>query len=447
MAFHLTAKQIEAQKLLGSPAVHHMLFGGSRSGKTFLIVRAYVIRAMKHNGARQAMFRLRFNAIRSSIVADTFPKVMRLCFDGAPWKLDKTEWKVDFPNGSEIWFGGLDDKERTEKVLGQEHCGIFLNECSQIPWPARNIAVTRLAQNVGAKLRMDYDENPPTKGHWSYKLFIQKLDPESGQKLPKPDNYASMQINPEDNKENLTDEYMDELDALPARMQKRFKRGEFTDIAENALWSAELLDKCRHLDDALPDMQRIIVSVDPSGADEEHPERDSIGIIVAGLGVDGLGYVLEDLTLSAKPAIWGSVAASAYRRHTADLVVGEDNFGGAMVKHVIQTAVDSASGELYGQTPYKSVTASRGKVVRAEPIAALYEQNRVRHVGYFPELEDELQAFTTTGYQGGDSPNRADALVWALTELFPGMVKKVSEAPKLPPRAPRLPGQSTWMGG
>jgi phage terminase large subunit-like protein len=125
--------------------------------------------------------------------------------------------------------------------------------------------------------------------------------------------------------------------------------------------------------------------------------------------------LLEDCTVKAGPATWGKVATSAYDRHQADVVVGEVNFGGEMVRHVIQTARP--------RTPFKKVTASRGKVVRAEPIASLYEPARSGTSGDFRELEDELAAFSTAGYTGERSPNRADALIWALSELFPGMVK------------------------
>lgn len=453
-SFDLTPKQVEANRLLGGPQTHTMLFGGSRSGKTFLIVRAYCVRAIKYAGARQAMFRFRFNAIRSSVVADTFPKVMKLCFPDVSWKLDKTEWIAKFTNGSEIWFGGLDDKERTEKILGQEHCGIYLNECSQIPWSGRNMALTRLAQNCGAKLRMDYDCNPPSQAHWTYKVFIQKLDPETGGQLPRPGNFQSMLMNPTDNRANLTEEYLDELDSLPERLRKRFVKGEFLPAAPNALWSTDVLDRQRVIDADLPDMQRVVVAVDPSGADEEHPDRDEIGIVVAALGTDGIGYILEDLTINAGPAKWGKIVASAFDRHSADLVVGEENFGGAMVKFVVQTARPN--------TPYKSVHASRGKVVRAEPVAALYgdlpkdeigderTQNfgKVRHVGFFPELEDEMCAFTTTGYTGDGSPNRADAAIWGLTELFPGIAKgevKLNIPPPSVRPAPMM-GRNSWMG-
>src|SRR3990167_305931 len=97
-------------------------------------------------GSRHSILRFRFNHVKASIVHDTFPKVMNLCFAGYPYRLEKTDWYAQFDNGAQIWFGGLDDKEVTEKRLGQEYVSIFLNECSQIPFASRNLAVTRLAQ-------------------------------------------------------------------------------------------------------------------------------------------------------------------------------------------------------------------------------------------------------------------------------------------------------------
>ncbi len=250
-------------------------------------------------------------------------------------------------------------------------------------------------------------------------------------------------MNPESNKENLTPGYLDLLKSQSARLQKRFLRGEYSDATPNALWTDSVIDTWRVIDGQdLPDFLRIIVAVDPSGADADNPVNDAIGIMVVALGTNGIGYVLEDLTVTAGPKVWGGVVASAYDRHGADLVVGETNYGGAMVKFVVQTARPG--------TPFKMVTASRGKAVRAEPIAALYEDGRVRHVGEFQELEDELCAFSTAGYLGERSPNRADALVWGLTEIFPGMVKPRDKARVAPGAALALKGPSNgganWMG-
>lgn len=444
----LTAKQEEAQKVLASDATHLMLFGGSRSGKTFLLTRNVCMRALKAPNSRHAILRFRFNAIKASIVMDTFPKVMSLCFPGVKYTISKTDWFSELENGSQIWFGGLDDKERTEKILGMEFVTIYLNECSQIPQGSRDIAVTRLAQQAVQKIegredkplkpRMYYDCNPPSKVHWSYRLFVEKRDPDTKKSLPHPDDYACFQINPQDNAENISAGYLETLKNLSARLQRRFLKGEFADATPNALFKEEDLDKWRVTDGVLPDFVRVVVAVDPSGSgDVDNADNDAIGICVVGLGTDGNAYLLEDCTVKAGPATWGKVATSAYDRHAADVVVGESNYGGAMVQHVIQTARP--------RTPYKAVTATRGKVVRAEPISSLYEQGKVRHAGDFQELEDELLAFSTAGYVGDRSPNRADALIWALTELFPGIIRQASKVQNTQPSSSYSAPQS-WMG-
>jgi hypothetical protein len=140
--------------------------------------------------------------------------------------------------------------------------------------------------------------------------------------------------------------------------------------------------------------------------------RDEIGIIVAARGDDGDAYVLADRSLRDAPAVWGRAAVRAYHDFGADRIIAEENFGGEMVRFVIRAA-DANVG-------VRVISASRGKVQRAEPISALYEQGLVHHVGRFAELEDQLCAFTTQGYRGEGSPDRADALVWALTELMLG---------------------------
>jgi PBSX family phage terminase large subunit len=191
--FKLTAKQQEANELLASPSTHIMLAGGSRSGKTFLIMRAKVIRRLMAPGSRGATLRFRYGHVKQSVVMDTFPKVMKLCFPKVEYELNKSDSFARFPGGSEEWFAGLDDKERTEKILGAEYADIFLNECSQIAYSSRNMAVTRLAQAVKntvtgkpLPMKMYYDENPPDKGHWTYKLFKTKTDPDTRQSLGDP---------------------------------------------------------------------------------------------------------------------------------------------------------------------------------------------------------------------------------------------------------------------
>ncbi len=432
--FRLTPRQEQAQEILNGRATHVMLAGGSRSGKTFQIIRKQVQRRLKAPGSRGAVLRFRTGHVRQSVVLDTFPTVMAKCFPGVEYDLNKSDLYALFPGGSELWFSGLDDKKRVEKVLGKEYADIFLNECSQIPYESRNFAVTRLAQKVADRatgrdlvLKMYYDENPPTKGHWTYKMFRLHQDPETRRALDQED-FAFFQINPRDNQANISADYIKTLESLPERLRKRFLEGEFGEDAPNALFREEWFERWRNLDDELPDMLRIVVAVDPSGAgDDDNFDNDAIGIVVAGLGLDGNGYVLEDLTCKAGPGVWGKVATDAYERWEADRIVAEVNFGGAMVQHVIRAA--------RANTPYRAVKASRGKAVRAEPISALAESGKVRMAGIFRELEDELCGFTTHGYMGENSPNRADAMVWAFADLFPELTKPreviVPPAPKI----------------
>lgn len=448
MSFKLTPKQSLALDALGSGARHILLEGGSRSGKTFIIIRALVLRALAAKGSRHAVLRFRFNHVKASIVHDTFPKVMQLCFPQVPFKLDKTDWFAEFPNKSQIWFGGLDDKERTEKILGQEYATIFLNEISQLPLNSRNLALTRLAQlctyerdgqQIPLRLKAYYDCNPPSKAHWGYQLFHERKDSETKKPLVDQHEYTFLKLNPEDNRDNLPTDYLSTLAALPQRMRKRFLLGEYAEVAPGALWTDEMIDQQRC--DEAPDMVRVVVAVDPSGSgDEDNVGNDAIGIVVAGLGNDGKAYVLEDLTLKAGPKTWGNMAVTAYDRHMADKIVAETNFGGEMVKYVVQSCK--------ANVPFKKLTASRGKAVRAEPIAALTEQGKIRFCGTFPELEDELCAFTTNGYMGEQSPNRADAFVWAMSELFPGIGRSEAKVKAKPLRVYRGTGgsSSSWMG-
>lgn len=262
--------------------------------------------------------------------------------------------------------------------------------------------------------------NPPSKLHWSYQLFKLKRKPGTKEELPNPDNYVEMRINPDDNRENLPDEYFGILDSMSAAKRLRFRAGEWASEVNGALWALEDrtaqdgakilgLDTTRRNPDQVPELVRVVVAVDPSGTKGDGG-GDDIGIVVAGKGVDGRAYVLADRTCQLSPEGWGRRAVEAFHEFEADRVLGERNFGGDMVRFVVQTADKRA--------PYKEVNASRGKVVRAEPVAALYEKGLVSHVGALDDLEDQMCNFTAAGYVGEGSPDRADALVWALTELM-----------------------------
>lgn len=420
--FELTEKQKEQRDLAAGPARHILAYGGSRSGKTFGFVRCIVARALMAPRSRHGIFRLHNVDVRQSIMMDTFPTVMRLCWPQVKYDINRSDQFVSIGADSEIWFAGLDDKERVEKVLGKEFATTYANECSQIPYSSILTMRTRLAQNVekndGRKLspKAYYDLNPVGRRHWTYSEFHLLLNPVDGQPLPA-GTRSMLQMNPADNP-NLDPEYLQELAALPARERARYLEGEYQSDLPNSLWPYERIDASRVHD--APPLSRIVVGVDPSGSDGAG--GDSQGIVVVGLGEDGHAYVLEDATVCASPAGWGRAATDAYRRWEADVIVAEANFGGSMVESTIRVADPRAKVKL--------VRASRGKHVRAEPVAALYEATpgkppTVHHVGHFPDLEDQMAQFTTDGYQGAGSPDRADALVWALTELMLGETKPV----------------------
>ncbi len=217
-----------------------------------------------------------------------------------------------------------------------------------------------------------------------------------------------------DNAKNLAPAFMKAVVAKYAgtRLGRQELNAEMLDDVPGALWTRDMIDEKRIK--SAPDMKRIVVAVDPSGTagTGNEGQGDDVGIVIAGEGFDGRGYVLDDFSCNLSPDGWGRRVEEAYTAFRADRIVAERNFGGAMVDAVIKARNK--------KLPVSVVTASRGKIARAEPIAALYEQGRISHVGAFAALEDQMCAMTPSGYVGDGSPDRADALVWALTELMLG---------------------------
>jgi phage terminase large subunit-like protein len=209
-----------------------------------------------------------------------------------------------------------------------------------------------------------------------------------------------------DNAANLAPSFLTGLMARyeGTRLGRQELEGEDLDDNPDALWQREGIDATRVRQ--APELRRVVVAIDP--AVTSNADSDETGIVVAGLGTDGRGYVLADRSGRYKPDGWARRAVEVYHEFSADRIVAEGNQGGEMVTHVIGTVEQGL--------PLRIVHATRGKVTRAEPIAALYEQGRVSHVGSLAALEDQLCTWTS----GGPSPDRLDALVWALTELMLG---------------------------
>jgi phage terminase large subunit-like protein len=210
-----------------------------------------------------------------------------------------------------------------------------------------------------------------------------------------------------DNAQNLAPSFLKAVLSMyeGTRLGRQELEAELLDDVPGALWTRDTIERARVT--SPPALRRVVVAIDPAVSTSE--SADETGIVVAGLGEDGQGYVLEDLSGRFHPQEWAARAIGAFRARQADRIVAETNNGGAMVEATLRM-IDSS-------VPYKPVHASRGKMVRAEPVAALYEQGRVHHVGAFPALEDQMCAFNG-GTNLRPSPDRLDALVWALTELI-----------------------------
>ena len=209
-----------------------------------------------------------------------------------------------------------------------------------------------------------------------------------------------------DNETNLAKSFLaDVTDRYGGtRLGRQELDGELIEDDPDALFRRALIEAARVK--AAPDLRRIVIAVDPPASHGK--KANACGIVCAGLGVDGIAYVLDDHSLErAKPLAWAKRVAALYHARKACRVVAEVNQGGAMVEQVLR--------EVDANLPIRAVHASRGKRARAEPVAALYEQGRVKHVGAFPELEDEMCAAL---HDGMKSPDRLDALVWAVSDLL-----------------------------
>lgn len=259
-----------------------------------------------------------------------------------------------------------------------------------------------------------------------------------------------------DNKANLAKNTLKQLyDRYEStRLGRQELEGEILNDIPGALWTRESIDLAR-VKEAPEDLERVFVAVDPAASSQERADEN--GIVVVGLARDpdgyARGYVLEDGSLKGTPEEWAKKAVALYRKYQADKIIAEKNNGGEMVESVIKAADRSV--------PVKLVHASRGKVVRAEPISALYEQGRVHHVGSFDLLEDQMCTFSIDNVRNSStgSPDRVDALVWGLTEIFDkiaGRARKISTNTGPHPNVPGYePGYddyindtpNAWMAG
>ena len=378
--------------------------GGRGSGKSWGVARALLIIGAQ-NQERILCCREYQNSIQESVhklLADQIDALGLSNF----YEVQKTT--ITGRNGTTFSFAGLHHNINSIKSM-EGLTKVWCEEAQTISKESWSILIPTVFRRDNSEIWLTW--NPVLEEDETYRLFV--TEPQPGT--------VDVEINWSDNPwfpQGLAPE-RDHLRETDYNAYLNIWEGQCRQVVDGAFWTMQQIAALR---DPAPQnenerqalistFKRIVVAVDPSGCSGKDDERsDEIGIVVAGLGRDDIGRILEDRSGRHSPDGWGAEAIRLYDRWRADRIVAESNYGGAMVEHTIRTARPNA--------PITLVQASRGKTVRAEPIAALYEQGKCRHVGYFPELERQMCLFSASGYKGPRSPDRADAGIWALTDLM-----------------------------
>jgi phage terminase large subunit-like protein len=328
--------------------------------------------------------------------------LLAICRPGHKPQFEPSLHRIRFENGAQAQ---LFSAAEPEALRGPQHSHAWCDEIGK--WPLANERAARCWDNLMLGLRLGEDPRIAVTTTPRAVPLVKRLVAQAA----KGEEVVVTHGKTGDN-DRLPDRFHDAINSEYAGtlLARQEMEGELLEDIEGALWTRSLLEQSREAG-AVPEATRIVVAVDPPAS----ANGDECGIIVAALGADGIARVVADCSLGgASPADWAKRVAETAQEWQADRVVAEANQGGAMVETVLRAA-DQA-------LPVKLVHASRGKVARAEPVAALYAAGRVRHVGVFARLEDQLCGLLVGGtYAGpGSSPDRADALVWAMSELLLG---------------------------
>lgn len=430
--------QIAAHKIVTSPQGKFFLaYGGSGGGKSFFWVDVTVERAQRAPGSRHAIFRLTRNSCEKTLFDKTLHEVLDKAWPGLKEQciISQSTMTVEFPNGSKIFFDGLDENRMT-KVLGDEFNTIWINECNEdgLSYHQVSTLLSRLrarTETIDGKIlknKMFFDCNPRFYSDWEYKAFIQKVNPEDGDALHNSDQWIAFKMNAEANQANLHEDYIESLMAGSASSRRRYVTGEWSDENQNALFTEGLFrdhripldradyDTPKKVLDFLPTyadgimLNRVTVSVDPAVTAD--PKSDLSGITVQGLAEDGHVYVLGDYSLRGTPDQVCAAVVKAYKEWGASRVIMEKNQGGLWLESTMRSH--------FPNVPLKFVSATAttgGKASRAEPVSAQYERGMIHHVGTHKELEAQMCDFGSPASRR-KSPDRMDAVVWGITELM-----------------------------
>lgn len=358
-------------------------FGKTRTGAEWVIERA------RSGFRRIALVGQSKGDVRDTMVEVGDSAILKV---SPPWfmpKFEPSKRRLTWPNGAIAMIYSGDEPDQ---LRGPQHDSAWVDELAKFRYPEDTWSNLLFGLRIGDRPQVVVTTTPRP-----IRLIKQLMGAPTTVDVQRPTW---------DNAENLSPTYLREVvePMRGTRLGRQELEGAILDDTPGALWQRGNIERLR-LREA-PPLVRVVVAVDP--AVSSSAGANETGIVVAGVGADKHGYVIDDRSLRGTPLEWASEALTAYYRNKADRIVAEANQGGDMVASTIRTVDQRA--------PVKKVWASRGKFTRAEPVAALYEQGKVHHVGSFPELEDQMCTWTP----GEDSPDRMDALVWALTELMTG---------------------------
>lgn len=367
-----------------------LYLAGRGAGKTRTAAEWIAFQATRNNKTRWAIVAPTYGDARDTCAEGESGIVNILREYGTLKDYNRSIGEIFLTNGSRIkLFSG----EEPERLRGPQFHGGWFDELAAFKYP-ETWDQYQFGLRLGTHPQTIVTTTPrPTK-------LIKDLMQREGVRITRGSTF--------DNAANLAPSALAELQLRYAgtRLGRQELYGEILDDVEGALWTRSMIENAR-VTTAPAHLIRVVVGVDPAVTNTD--DSDSTGIVVAGIGNDMQYYVLDDRSLKASPDAWARVAVNAYQDWKADKIVAETNNGGDMVTLLMQQVDRCVS--------VKKVTATRGKQLRAEPISSLYEQGRVHHVGYFADLETEMCEWTPTS---NNSPDRLDALVWALTELNSG---------------------------
>lgn len=382
------------------PARYKGAYGGRGSAKSWFFATSAIVKALTCPGARILCAREVQRTLKESSKRLIEDRIQAM---GVGSQFGVLRDEISAPGGGVILFTGLQD-HTAESIKSLEAIDVcWLDEAQAIS--ERSLELLRpTIRKPGSEIWASWNARSPRDAVDN--LF------RGGEPHP---SMISVKANWSDNPffaPELNEERLHDRKARPHRYAHIWE-GAYEPHNPDAIWSWDSIAGNRIGPGQAPKMQRILVSIDHAVSSTD--TSDEHGIAVVGLGEDGRGYVLADHSTRGAPGIWSRAAIAAYDRYDADAIVIERNQGGDLVKHTLLAA----------RNPLRiiEVVATRGKHVRAEPVAALYAMGKISHVGTFPEIEQQMMDFGTSGYTGEGSPDRAEAVIWALSQLFPSIGK------------------------